>query len=64
MDMAKVIAFSNFDWAGSLSNRKSTTGYYTNTMVRGNLVSWKSKKQVVTAKSSAETGTECRSWVL
>ena len=49
---AKAMACTDVDWAGSLTDRKSTTGYYT--MVGGNQVSWKSKKQVVTAKSSAE----------
>ena len=34
------------------AEEKSTTGYCT--MVGGNLVSWKSKKQAVTAKSSAK----------
>nr|CBL94171.1 Reverse transcriptase (RNA-dependent DNA pol [Malus domestica] len=37
---------------GNQINRKSTTSYYT--FVGGNLVTWKSKKQNVIAKSSAE----------
>lgn len=48
----KAIAFTDSDWAGFLSDRRSTTGYCT--MVGGNLVSCKSKRQVVTTKSSAE----------
>ena len=33
-------------------NRRSTTGYCT--FVEGNLVTWRSKKQAVVARSSAE----------
>ncbi|RVW26230.1 Retrovirus-related Pol polyprotein from transposon TNT 1-94 [Vitis vinifera] len=40
------------DWAGSADERRSTTGYYT--YVWGNLVTWRSKKQSVVARSSAE----------
>jgi Reverse transcriptase (RNA-dependent DNA polymerase) len=47
----KILAYSDADWAGNF-NRKSTTGYCT--FVGGNLVTWKSKKQNVTARSSAE----------
>ncbi|XP_048431136.1 uncharacterized mitochondrial protein AtMg00810-like [Pyrus x bretschneideri] len=39
-------------WAGNVLDRKSTTGYCT--FVGGNLVTWKSKKQQVIARSSAE----------
>ncbi|XP_078161792.1 wall-associated receptor kinase 2-like [Carex rostrata] len=42
---------NNPDWAGSC-DRKSTTGFCT--FVGGNLVTWKSKKQNVVARSSAE----------
>ncbi|XP_042946560.1 uncharacterized protein LOC122279793 isoform X3 [Carya illinoinensis] len=48
----RVEAFSDADWAGSPSDRRSTTGYCT--FVGGNLVTWKSKKQTVVARSSAE----------
>ncbi|KAK8951032.1 hypothetical protein KSP39_PZI004596 [Platanthera zijinensis] len=48
----KVEVFTDADWAGSQDDRKSTTGYCT--FVGGNLVSWKSKKQNVVARSSAE----------
>lgn len=44
--------FSDSDWAGNSLDRKSTTGYCT--FVGGNLVTWKSKKQTVVARSSAE----------
>ena len=44
--------YSDADWAGSISDRKSTTGYCT--YVWGNLVTWRSKKQSVVARSSAE----------
>ncbi|XP_019056677.1 PREDICTED: uncharacterized protein LOC109116185 [Tarenaya hassleriana] len=40
------------DWAGDKTDRKSTTGYCT--FLGGNLVTWKSKKQNVVARSSAE----------
>ncbi|KAJ0584756.1 putative RNA-directed DNA polymerase [Helianthus annuus] len=40
------------DWAGDKGNRRSTSGYFT--LVGGNLVTWRSKKQKVVALSSAE----------
>ncbi|BBH05273.1 ABC-2 type transporter family protein [Prunus dulcis] len=40
------------DWAGNVTDRKSTSGYFT--FVGGNLVTWRSKKQNVVALSSAE----------
>eukprot|EP00257_Ricinus_communis_P028007 XP_025015421.1 uncharacterized protein LOC112536782 [Ricinus communis] len=46
-----VAGFSDADWADSC-NRKSTSGFCV--FVGGNLVTWKSKKQSVTARSSAE----------
>ena len=48
----KVDAFTDVDWAGSITDRKSTSGYCT--FVWGNLVTWRSKKQSVVARSSAE----------
>ena len=48
----RVEGFTNVDWAGSPSDRWSTTGYCT--FFGDNLVTWKSKKQIVVARSSAE----------
>ncbi|XP_020272465.1 uncharacterized protein LOC109847644 [Asparagus officinalis] len=47
-----IKVFTDADWAESLSDRRSTSGYCT--FVWGNLVTWRSKKQSVVARSSAE----------
>ena len=47
-----MIGYSDADWAGSPSDRCSTLRYCI--LVRGNLISWKSKKQEVVARSSVE----------
>jgi len=47
-----IEVFTDADWAGSITDRKSTSGYCT--FVWGNLVTWRSKKQDVVARSSAE----------
>lgn len=44
--------YNDADYAGSVVDRRSTTGYYT--FLGGNLVTWRSKKQNVIARSSAE----------
>ncbi|KAJ9688831.1 hypothetical protein PVL29_014468 [Vitis rotundifolia] len=48
----QVDVFTDADWAGSVIDRRSTSGYCT--FVGGNLVTWWSKKQSVVARSSAE----------
>ncbi|GAA0160789.1 hypothetical protein LIER_17263 [Lithospermum erythrorhizon] len=47
------LVYTDADWAGSIDDRKSTSGYYT--IVWGNLVTWRSKKQNMVARSSAKT---------
>ena len=51
-DHLDLIAYTDADWAGDRDGRKSTSGYFT--LVGGNLVTWRSKKQKVVALSSAE----------
>jgi hypothetical protein len=51
-DDKNVAIFTDADWAGSIIDRKSTSGYCT--YVWGNLVTWRSKKQGVVSRSSAE----------
>ncbi|KAJ4703138.1 Retrovirus-related Pol polyprotein from transposon TNT 1-94 [Melia azedarach] len=48
----KIEIFTDADWAGSVIDRRSTSGYCT--YVWGNLVRWRSKKQSVVSRSSAE----------
>ncbi|KAM0029928.1 putative RNA-directed DNA polymerase [Helianthus debilis subsp. tardiflorus] len=48
----RIQAYTDADWAGDKGDRKSTSGYFT--LVGGNLVTWRSKKQKVVALSSAE----------
>lgn len=47
-----VEGFFDADWAGSQDDRRSTYAYCT--YLGGNLVTWRSKKQTVCARSSAE----------
>ncbi|CAL8119105.1 unnamed protein product [Prunus armeniaca] len=47
----QIMGYCDADWAGNAIDRKST-GYCR--FVGGNLVTWKSKKQTVVARSSAE----------
>ncbi|XP_037493736.1 secreted RxLR effector protein 161-like [Jatropha curcas] len=48
----EIQVYTDADWAGDIGDRKSTSGYFT--FVEGNLVTWRSKKQNVVARSSAE----------
>lgn len=45
-------AFSDADWDGDLTGRRSTTGYCF--ILGDSLISWRSKKQSLTARSSTE----------
>lgn len=47
-----VIAYSNADWVGDLSDRKSTTGHCV--YLENNLVFWSSKKQCTISQSSTK----------
>ena len=47
-----IEAYNDADWAGSKTDRRSTSGWYT--FVGENLVTWRSKKQSVVARSSAK----------
>ncbi|KAB2614533.1 hypothetical protein D8674_039240 [Pyrus ussuriensis x Pyrus communis] len=51
-ESTEITGYCDADWAGNSIDRKSTTGYCT--FVGGNLVTWKSKKQAVVARSSTE----------
>jgi hypothetical protein len=48
----KVECYTDADWAGSVDDRRSTSGYFT--FLGGNLVTWHNKKQNVVARSTAE----------
>ena len=47
-----IVGYHNVDWAGSPADRHSTSRYCI--FIGGNLISWKSKKHDVVAKSSVE----------
>ncbi|XP_070672142.1 uncharacterized mitochondrial protein AtMg00810-like [Malus domestica] len=47
-----IMGYADANWAGNSLAHKSTTGFCT--FVGGNLVTWRSKKQSVIARSSAE----------
>ena len=48
----RVKVYTDAAWAGSVTDRRSISRYYT--FVGGNLVTWQSKKQNVIAWSSAK----------
>ena len=48
----EITGYTDANWTGNISDKKATSGYFT--FVRGNLVTWRSKKQKVIALSSAE----------
>ena len=49
---SKVVCYSDADWVGSPSDRRSTSGYCV--LIGDNLISWKSKKQHVVLKKNIE----------
>ena len=52
MEDKNIKGYIDSDWAGNQMDRRSTSGYFT--FVEGNLVTWRSKKQKVVARSCAE----------
>ncbi|KAM1644976.1 hypothetical protein EV2_006670 [Malus domestica] len=48
----EVKGCTDADWAGNITDQRSTSGYFT--FIAGNLVTWRSKKQNVVARSLAE----------
>ena len=49
----RLECFTDADWIGSKEDKRSTSGYCV--FVRGNLISWKSKKQSVVSRFSTKS---------
>ena len=49
----RLECFTDIDWVGSKENKRSSTGYCV--FIGTNLVLWKSKKQSIVSRSSAES---------
>ncbi|GMP38985.1 hypothetical protein CsSME_00010013 [Camellia sinensis var. sinensis] len=47
-----LVAYTDSNWAGNVTDRKSTFGFYM--FLGDSLISWKSKKQTVVTRSTAE----------
>ncbi|XP_070672568.1 uncharacterized mitochondrial protein AtMg00810-like [Malus domestica] len=48
----EVNGYTDANWVGNITDRRSTLGYFT--IIAGNLVTWRSKKQNVVARSTTE----------
>ena len=49
----EIVGYTDADWVEDQTDRKSTSGYFM--FVGKNLVTWRSKKQKVVARSNTET---------
>ena len=48
----QIVGYCDADWAGSLADIRSSSGYCV--FIEGNLISWKSKKQDVVVRSNVD----------